>query len=82
MYPPAPAISRKCVKEYKVPDSDYVIDKDAGIIIPVHGLHHDPKYFPDPQVFNPDRFSESNKHNIHQFTYMPFGSGPRQCIGK
>lgn len=80
MYPPAAALSRKCVKNYQMPDSDLIIEKDISIMIPVQGLHHDPKYFPEPEVFNPDRFSEDYKHSIHPFTYMPFGLGPRQCI--
>ena len=81
LYPPAPAISRKCVKDFKIPNTDFTIEKDCGILIPVNGLHHDPEYFPDPEVFNPDRFKDENKHKIQQCTYMPFGSGPRQCIG-
>jgi cytochrome P450 family 9 len=80
MYPPAPAISRRCVKEYHVPGSDLKLEKDSTINIPVNGLHHDPQFFLDPETFNPDRFSEGNKHNIQPFTYMPFGSGPRHCI--
>lgn len=46
-----------------------------------NSLHLDPQYFPDPLTFNPDRFSDENKHNIKPFTYMPFGVGPRNCIG-
>lgn len=82
MYPPAPLISRRCVKEYHVPGSDLKLEQDCTINIPINGLHHDPQFFPDPETFNPDRFSEDNKHNIQPFTYMPFGSGPRHCIGK
>jgi len=82
MYPPAPAFGRRCVKEYHVPGSDLKLEQDCTISVPVNGLHHDPQFFPDPETFNPDRFSEDNKHNIQPFTYMPFGSGPRHCIGK
>jgi cytochrome P450 family 9 len=42
----------------------------------------DPKYYPNPEVFDPERFSEKNKHNIKPFTFSPFGVGPRACIGK
>lgn len=80
MYPPAPIISRRCVKEYRVPGSDLKLEQSCTINVPINGLHHDPQYFPDPETFNPDRFSEDNKHNIQPFTYMPFGSGPRHCI--
>lgn len=50
-------------------------------LIPIYGLHHDPKHFPDPEKFDPERFSEENKHNIAPNTYLPFGVGPRNCIG-
>lgn len=40
-----------------------------------------PKYFPEPETFNPDRFSDENKSNIVPGTYVPFGVGPRNCIG-
>lgn len=44
-------------------------------------LHYDENYFPDPEKFIPHRFSDENKGNIKPFTYMPFGVGPRNCIG-
>ncbi|KAF4519173.1 hypothetical protein B566_EDAN008236 [Ephemera danica] len=47
----------------------------------IYGLHHDPEYFPDPERFDPERFNEENKSKLKSFTYMPFGSGPRNCIG-
>lgn len=45
------------------------------------GFHLDEKYFPDPERFDPERFSDENKHSIQQGTYLPFGNGPRNCIG-
>ena len=50
--------------------------------IPVWSFHRDPEYFPDPLKFDPERFSEENKHTINPMVYMPFGVGPRNCIGK
>lgn len=58
------------------------IEKDTPIIIPVYALHHDEKYFPNPERFDPDRFLPENKDSITKFTYLPFGDGPRVCIGK
>ncbi|XP_075745763.1 cytochrome P450 3A41-like isoform X1 [Rhipicephalus microplus] len=49
--------------------------------IPVAGMHYDSEYFPEPKNFNPDRFMPENKDSIRPFTYMPFGAGPRNCVG-
>nr|XP_033326710.1 cytochrome P450 6k1-like isoform X1 [Megalopta genalis] len=81
LYPAAPLLDRITSTDYKVPGTDIVIEKGTPIYIPLCGLHRDPRYFPDPDRFDPDRFSDENKNNITQFTYMPFGEGPRNCIG-
>lgn len=81
-YPPLTAITRNCVRDYKVPDIDVTIDKGTRVFIPILGLHHDPEYYPDPEKFDPERFSEENKKNRHPFQYIPFGEGPRICIGE
>ncbi|XP_037913056.1 probable cytochrome P450 9f2 [Hermetia illucens] len=83
-WPPAIATDRVCNKPY-------VIDRESGdgvklnpgdvISIPIVGLHYDPEYFPNPDKFDPERFSPENKTQIQPFTYMPFGVGPRNCIG-
>lgn len=51
------------------------------IIIPSHSYHHDPEYFPQPEKFDPERFAPSNLNNIKSCSYLPFGEGPRNCIG-
>nr|AAR97606.1 cytochrome P450 9E1 [Diploptera punctata] len=82
LYPPAVFMDRKCVKTYTLPtEPSYTLQPGEGIWIPVHGIHHDPEYFPDPEKFDPERFSDENKDKIKPFTYLPFGSGPRNCIG-
>ena len=50
--------------------------------VPIWSLHHDPQYWPNPEAFIPDRFLPENKDNIIPFTHMPFGMGPRNCIGE
>lgn len=51
-------------------------------MIPIYGLHHDPEYYPEPEKFDPERFSPENKGKINQYVYLPFGAGPRNCIGE
>jgi len=58
-----------------------IVEPDNILMMPVYALHHDPKYFPNPDKFDPERFSEKNKDNIVPYTYLPFGIGPRMCIG-
>lgn len=52
------------------------------IVLSIHGLHKDPRNWPDPEKFDPDRFSEENKRGRHKFTFLPFGEGPRMCLGR
>ncbi|PNF23401.1 Cytochrome P450 9e2 [Cryptotermes secundus] len=82
LYPPGAAVERVCVKNYTL-KSDPPLELRPGdnIMIPIYGLQHDPNYFPDPERFDPERFSDDNKHNINPMTYIPFGLGPRSCIG-
>jgi cytochrome P450 len=58
-----------------------VLEKGVLAAIPILALHHDPKYYPDPDRFDPERFSEEEKAKRHHYVYLPFGEGPRICIG-
>jgi cytochrome P450 family 9 len=58
------------------------IHPGEALFIPIIGLHRDSNYYPDPEHFDPERFSDDNKHNINPLTYLPFGIGPRSCIGE
>ncbi|XP_014476945.1 PREDICTED: cytochrome P450 6k1-like isoform X2 [Dinoponera quadriceps] len=80
-YPVMPFIDRRAVKTYQLPNSDLTIKKGTRIFLSVFGLHWDPQYFPNPEKFDPERFSEENKSNISAYTYLPFGKGPRMCVG-
>ncbi|XP_049776099.1 cytochrome P450 9e2-like [Schistocerca cancellata] len=86
MYTPGAVLDRKCVRPYKLPPTESCagveIQPGEGIWVPVHGIHHDPRYYEDPGRFDPERFSPENKHLIKPFTYYPFGSGPRVCIAQ
>lgn len=81
-FPPATGLPRICTKSYKVPGTNMVIDKGTRVQISVWGIHMDPKYYPNPEVFDPERFSEENKASRPDFTFLPFGEGPRMCIGE
>ncbi|XP_044261525.1 probable cytochrome P450 6a23 [Tribolium madens] len=80
-YPPLPFITRQCVKDYKIPDQDIIIENGTRVIIPILGIHYDPEYYPNPDKFDPERFSEENVKNRHNYAHIPFGEGPRICIG-
>jgi cytochrome P450 family 3 subfamily A len=57
------------------------IKKDQLITIPIYALHRDPEIYPNPDEFDPERFSDENKRKRENESFMPFGAGPRNCIG-
>ncbi|KAL6435948.1 hypothetical protein ACFW04_005653 [Cataglyphis niger] len=79
-YPSVGATQRICSESYKIPDSDVVLEKGTKVLIPIYAIHHDPLYYKNPNVFDPNRFIDENKKNDND-TYLPFGNGPRICIG-
>ncbi|XP_050293214.1 cytochrome P450 9e2-like isoform X1 [Anthonomus grandis grandis] len=85
-WPPFPVTDRICTKPYTIKALDKN-SKDIPILlhqevqIPACAIQNDPKYFPNPQKFDPERFSEKNAKNIVPYSYLPFGIGPRICIG-
>lgn len=84
-WPPAPITDRFCMKDFKYDDGEgcqFTIEKGRSVWFPIYAFHHDPKYFPNPTKFDPERFSDENKHKINPAAYLPFGSGPRNCIGE
>lgn len=84
-WPPAPRTDRMCNADIDLRDDNNTVvvslKKGDVLFIPIFGLQHDPANFEDPEEFRPERFSEDNKKEIKLFTYMPFGVGPRSCIG-
>jgi cytochrome P450 family 6 len=85
-YPIVPFLDRMSNSDYKLtsPSGDGTIILPAGtsVYIPVLGFQNDPKYFPEPHKYDPDRFTDENKRSRPNYTYLPFGEGPRICIGK
>lgn len=82
MYPSLYWIDRIPENKYTFTDVNVTIDKGIPVILPAAAIQRDPKYFPNPDTFDPERFSEDNKKHIVPCTYFPFGEGPRKCIGK
>ncbi|XP_055619256.1 cytochrome P450 9e2-like [Toxorhynchites rutilus septentrionalis] len=83
-WPPLPASDRMCVKDYTLDDGNglsFTIDKGTALWVPIRALHHDPKYFPNPDLFDPERFNDERKGSVDPATFIPFGIGPRNCIG-
>lgn len=77
--------SRVCTKDYTYDDGNGFkmnIKKGELFWYPNYSVARDPKYFPDPDRFDPERFSDENKSSIVSGTHIPFGAGPRYCIGK
>ncbi|XP_044738026.1 cytochrome P450 9e2-like [Chrysoperla carnea] len=83
-WPQAPLLDRICTKTYTVEVEDgkeITLDKGTVLYFPAWALHRNPEYYPNPEKFDPERFSEENKDKINPTTYLPFGAGPRNCIG-
>ncbi|KAK0073688.1 hypothetical protein PV325_009362 [Microctonus aethiopoides] len=80
-YPILPFLDRVTHADYKVPNSDLIIEKGMPILISISGTHYDPQYFPEPDKYDPERFSEENKKLRNSCIYFPFGEGPHICIG-
>lgn len=73
LYSPIGQLFRIAQNDYKVPGSDFVIEKGMPIIIPVHAIHHDSRYYYDPYYYNPERFSADEVKKRLAFTFLPFG---------
>ncbi|CAH0599967.1 unnamed protein product [Chrysodeixis includens] len=81
MFPSLGFLLRKSTRPYHFPDLNMTIDKNVKITIPLQSLHNDPKYFPEPEVFRPERFDPEDFDSNNKYVYLPFGEGPRACIG-
>src|SRR5690349_9901725 len=80
LYPPAWTIGRQAINEYKV--DKYVIPAGSIVLMSQYVMHHDPRYFPDPDLFYPDRWTKQAKIQLPRFSYFPFGGGIRGCVGE
>ncbi|KAK3932207.1 Cytochrome P450 6a8 [Frankliniella fusca] len=86
LYPAASNMARVANEDYVLPTTTAdgkpaVLPKGIKVIIPIFALHRDPEFYPEPDKFNPDNFTEEAKRSRPHFAFMPFGEGPRICIG-
>ncbi|KAM7331605.1 hypothetical protein ACRRTK_008313 [Alexandromys fortis] len=79
LYPIANRLERVCKQDVEM--DGVFVPKGSVVMVPLYALHHDPQYWPEPMEFRPERFSKENKGSIDPYVYMPFGNGPRNCIG-
>ena len=80
MYPPTWTLVPRCAT-VEVELGGYRIPRGTWVFVSPYATHHDPRFFPDPERFDPDRFSPERQQAMPQFAYIPFGGGPRMCIG-
>ncbi|XP_054157849.1 cytochrome P450 3A24-like [Oppia nitens] len=81
LYTPITAVGRMAADEYTIGDTGLTIPKGMLVNFDVETLHHNPDYYPEPDRWNPERFMPYNRDKLVPYTYMPFGLGPRNCVG-
>ncbi|KAJ8926643.1 hypothetical protein NQ314_020977 [Rhamnusium bicolor] len=84
-WPNAVAIDRVCTKPYTInpvtpEEKPLYLEKGSLLLLPIFAIHRDPENYPNPDRFDPERFSDENKGNINPYTYCPFGLGPRNFL--
>ncbi|MBX3012211.1 MAG: cytochrome P450 [Caldilineaceae bacterium] len=79
LYPPAGGVTRQPLHDVEL--NGYTIPKGSTVAISTYVMHRDPALYPDPERFDPERFTPANEAALPKSAYLPFGGGPRICIG-
>lgn len=79
LYPPAPIITRTALQDFRL--GGFHIPAGTVMYVPIYAVHHHSSIWQNPDMFDPDRFTPENSKERHRYAYMPFGAGPRVCIG-
>ena len=80
LYPPTWRLVRRAVRDFPV--GGYVIPSGALVVVCQHTMHRDPRFFPDPERFDPERWTTEARTARPSYSFFPFGGGPRRCIGE
>ncbi|XP_047985776.1 cytochrome P450 6B6-like [Leguminivora glycinivorella] len=81
MFPSLGVLNRLCARPYTFAELGLTVDPGVRIVVPVEALQNDEKYFDNPREFRPERFTPEEIKKRHKYVYLPFGDGPRACIG-
>lgn len=79
-YPIVATLHRITNADYVLPNGA-IMDRGTFVTVPTYAFHHDAELYPQPEIFDPDRFADEAKAKRHPYAYLPFGEGPRVCIG-
>jgi cytochrome P450 len=79
VYPPVPRLVRTAVRNYQV--GDYTIPAGSLVVVSQYLLHRDPRFFPEPERFDPRRWTPEARRERPAYSFFPFGGGARRCIG-
>jgi cytochrome P450 len=79
LYPPFWMVDRMALSDDRA--GDLAIPRGSTVVVFVYGVHHSPRHWENPERFDPERFSKANEKLHTPFTWLPFGAGPRGCIG-
>jgi len=80
LYPPTWRLVRRALKDF--PLGDHVIPSGSLVVVCQYAMHRDPRFFPDPERFDPDRWTEESRASRPPYSFFPFGGGPRRCVGE
>ena len=79
LYPPAPLLARSVVRPFTLGGTE--LPAGSILFVPIYAVHRHAALWPEPERFDPDRFAPERAQRRHRFAYLPFGAGPRVCIG-
>lgn len=82
MYPLTSGLIRNTTKDIKLDGVNVTVKKGTVVAVSPYAIHHDERYYPEPEKFDPERFSPENVRDRHSCAFLPFGVGRRSCLGK